>query len=174
MTLTTRCFSLIVQPHSKHHAHDTAWISDTKNGEFDIGLNVYLGKEDDEYLRLVIVLVTSKQTLPMIGFDLSHSYGISLFEHDQIDHPKHDYLAPHGGRRVRVRFLFVRSDIPLRPGISTTPKKWFENGIHTSKLVNSAMLPPRHLTKLTPFGSIAHFQHPSVAGDTFFEGEVLE
>ena len=73
-----------------------------------------------------------------------------------IDHPKHDYLAPHGGRRGMGEALVRAFGYTVAARISTTQKKWFESGTRISRQVNSVTSQRRR--SLKPMTTLHRFQ----------------
>jgi len=109
-----------------------------------------INEKRSEYARDLLLALDEDIRPPSITTDGARSILQRLSEAAEIDigHPKHDYLAPHGGRRGMGKSLSGRSDIRLQPGISITRRKWFVNGIRILRPVNWAMSQRKHSTRL--------------------------
>jgi hypothetical protein len=100
-----------------------------------------IAERREEYARDLLLALDEDIRPPSITTDGARSILQRLSEAAEIDidHPKHDYLAPHGGRRGMGGYLSARLDTRWRPDISTIQRRWYENAIHISKLASWVM-----------------------------------
>jgi len=65
-----------------------------------------------------------------------------------IDHPKHDYLAPHGGRRGMGEVLVRAFGYTVAARYLDNLRRWFGSATRILKLVNSVMSQPKHCKQI--------------------------
>jgi len=109
-----------------------------------------IAERREEYARDLLLALGEDIRPPSITTDGARSILQRLSEEADIDidHPKHDYLAPTGGRRGMGRSSSARLDTRWQPGISITPKRWFANDTHISRPASWATWPRRPSKKL--------------------------
>ncbi|ERG99069.1 MAG: hypothetical protein J07HQX50_00211 [Haloquadratum sp. J07HQX50] len=110
-----------------------------------------INEQRDEYARDLLLVLDEDIRPPSITTDGARSIvqRLSAATVIDIDHPKHDYLAPHGGRREMGEVLVRPLDILWQHVTSTIRRSWFANATLISRLENLEMCRWKLSMKLT-------------------------
>lgn len=108
--------------------------------------NHHINELRDEYTSDLLLALDKDVRPPSTTMDGACSILQRLSSDANIDydHEKHEYLAPHGGRRGMDEVLVRAFGRQLPLGILTTPKRRFENAILTLRPANLETLQRKH------------------------------